>query len=173
MQDRARTQFVSAVVLVVVFAAGGLVGAAVVGSDASPRNSGPVALTASPELAEESGNDGDRRRQFMFERAGATEEQSEHIRSEIIPWYRGALEDLEEDSTFKALDARADSARDTWRAAWRDLEAFYDPRSEALEDSARALIKGVLDEPARLAYDSILAEWDRDRRRRDDDRRRP
>jgi hypothetical protein len=170
MQDRARTQFLSAVVLVVVFAAGGLVGAAVVGSD-SPAPEDPVALAESDEQAAESEADGNRRRQYMFERAGATEEQSEYIRSEIIPWYRGALNALEEDSTVEALDARADSARDAWRSAWRDLEAYYDPRRDALEDSARALIRDVLDPPAQLAYDSIVAQDNR--RERDDDRRRP
>lgn len=178
MESRARTQFLSAVVLVVVFAAGGLVGAALAPRTSAPADpaDGAVSLPDSEaegaEGSEDSGNDRDRRRfQYMFERAGATEDQSEHIRSEILPWFEQALDDLWNDSTVQALDDRADSLRDEQRSARRELESYYEPRREALTDSARALIRAVLDPRAQLAYDSIVA--DRNRRQRDDDRRRP
>ncbi|MDT8367944.1 MAG: hypothetical protein RQ745_01965 [Longimicrobiales bacterium] len=170
MEDRARSQFLSIVVLVVVFAAGGLVGAAVTDRDVESAEES-TAHPAEESEGEAPGNtEGERRRQYMFERAGATEEQASWIRSEILTWYRAAIKELENDSTIRALDSRADSARDEWRARWRELEMHYRPRREALEDSARTLIREVLDPEVQLRYDSILAEWDR--RERDSDERR-
>jgi hypothetical protein len=173
MEDRTRTQFLSVVVLAVVFAAGGLVGAAVVRSDGSTYPA-TVAVPA-PEREVSAGEAETEReprdRRFMFEQAGATEEQAAYIRREIFPWYRNAIDEIERDSTFLALDARADSVRDEARAAWRELEAYYHPRRDALQDSARKLIREVLDPAAQVAYDSILAERSRHDRDRDDDDR--
>lgn len=171
MQDRARTQFLSIVVLAVVFAAGGLVGAAVVRTDPTEM-AGPVAMPAPDrEAAAPVEEPEERRRRYMFEQAGATEEQAAYIRAEIFPWYRNAIDELERDSVVMALDARADSIRDEARAAWRELEAYWDPRRDALQDSARKLIRAVLDPAAQEAYDSIVAERVRRGRERDDDDR--
>lgn len=170
MENRARTQFLSAVVLVVVFAAGGLVGAAVVGPEREVAEA-PVTLPASADTAEVA-EPREERRQYMFERAGATEEQAEYIRAEIFPWYERAVDELWADSTVQALDDRRDSLRSEYRAANRDIEAYYEPRRDALLDSARARIRAVLDPRAQLAYDSLVASLvaERNRRSRDDGR---
>ncbi len=177
MADRARTQFLSVVVLVVVFAAGGLVGAAVGRQPAvaDGPSDGPVNLATQDDEAGDAGerDSGDReqrRYQTMYERAGATEEQSERIRSEILPWYSAARDSLWNDPAVQALDVLEDSLRSEHRAARRELLDYYEPREQALTDSARALIRAVLDPPAQLAYDSLVAE--RNRRERDDGNRR-
>jgi len=170
VQDRARTQFLSAVLLVVVFSAGGLVGAAVSGND-RPTTSAPVALPAPEAEGQGEEREDARRNQYMFERAGATEAQAERIRSEILPWYQQALEDLWADSTVQALDHVRDSLRGEFRAADRAIEDYYDPRREALTDSARALIRAALDPAAQLVYDSLVNE--RNRRNRDGGDRHP
>ena len=172
MADRARTQFLSAVVLVVVFAAGGLVGAAVV-RPSTDVATGPVTIPEPAAVEDESSpnEDDGRRYQTMYERAGATEAQSELIRSDIIPWYVDARDELWNSSEVQALDAREDSLRADYRSARRELLNYYEPKEQALTDSARALIRAVLDPPAQAAYDSLVAQ--RNRRERDDDRRHP
>lgn len=158
MQDRVRAQFLSAVVLVVVFAAGGLVGAAISGSGSgTDAAAGPVTAPESDQDEDRDDEDRDRRRMRMFEKAGATEEQVAYVDSAIIPWYGNAIEELENDSTVQALYEEYDEARDEMRSKWRRFEDHFDPRRDALRDSARALIRSVLDPPAQLAYDSILA----------------
>jgi len=163
--DRIRTQFLSAVVLVVVFAAGGLVGAALT-RPGPATDDGPVAMVESSD-EERTDDEDDRRYQTMYERAGATEQQAERIRSEVVPWFMDAREELWNDSTVQALDSREDSLRSEYRSARRDLRAYYEPRERALTDSARVLIRAVLDPQAQLVYDSLVAE--RNRRVRDDD----
>jgi len=169
--DRARTQFLSAVLLVVVFATGGLVGAAVAGQGdgvgaASPA---PVAMPSSDSERPEEAGSSERNYQYMFERAGATEAQAERIRAEIFPWFQQALDELWADSAVQALDDTRDSLRREYRAADRALEEYYDPRRAAIRDSARALIREVLDPQAQVVYDSLVAE--RDRSGRDGNRR--
>jgi len=168
VESRARTQFLSAVVLVVVFAAGGLVGAAVAGPDTASATD-PVTMPAEPTEDREDEGGRERNNQYMFERAGATEAQAQQIRSEIFPWYQEELDRLWEDSAVQALDEVRDSLRREYRSADRALENYYDPLREALRDSARVLIRAELDPQAQIAYDSILAA--RSTRGRDGNRR--
>ncbi|HKK94057.1 MAG TPA: hypothetical protein VJ925_11515 [Longimicrobiales bacterium] len=168
MDHRARVQFLSAVVLVVVFAAGGLVGAAISRPGPGPSD-GPVAVPESSDEASTDESTQDDRNVRMYERAGATEEQARIIQSEIVPWYREAWRAIGNDSTVLALEARRDSLSDEYRAVRREIREYEEPRQRALTDSARALIRALLDPQAQLAYDSILAE--NDRRDRDDDGR--
>lgn len=169
MEDRARTQFLSAVVIIVVFAAGGLVGAAVAGPDTAATSADPVAMPSGQVEEAQEERSTERNNQFMFERAGATEAQAERIRSEIFPWYQDALDQLWADSAVQALDDVRDSLRREYRSADRALEDYYDPRRNALRDSARLLIRAELDPQAQVAYDSIVAA--RSNRVRDGNRR--
>lgn len=160
----------SAVVLVVVFAAGGLVGAALTRPAAEPGE-GPVAVSGSDADAD-TGDEDEGQYQTMYARAGATEQQARMIRSEIVPWFMQAREELWNDSTVQVLEAREDSLRTEYRAARRELRDYFEPRERALTDSARALIRAVLDPQAQLAYDSLVAESNR-RSRDEDQGRRP
>lgn len=163
MEDRARTQFLSAALLVIVFGAGGLVGAAVTGPS-SAASAEPVVMPVPQASEPEEEQGSERRNQYMFERAGATEAQAERIQSEIFPWFQQALDELWADSAVQALDEVRDSLRREYRAADRALEDFYRPQRSALFDSARALIRAELDPPAQLVYDSLVAEMNRGNR---------
>ncbi len=158
MAGTMRTKVVSAGVLLAVFVAGALVGAAFDRTlGAAPAETGeripPVADARSDE-------DGERRerRRGMWERVDPTEDQRVVI-----------------DSILRHHRARMGELRD-------DFESRYNPRYWAIVDSTRNGIRAVFNEDQRIRYDSMTAafderrmdesgdrrsDWDRDR---DDDR---
>jgi len=164
MGDQLRTKLVSAVILVIVFAAGGLVGAAVVtqpapGSDAEAGTVAAVDADGGEGDGSASDEDrGERRRpRTWFEMAGATEEQEEHIRGTILKEHQSRMQALDQDSVVQAFEARLDTIGSNWRSAHRGLEAYYDPKEDSILEMTRAQIRAVLHPEAQVVYDSLWA----------------
>ena len=138
MENAPRTRLITALLLVVVFGSGLVVGFAV----DTNLVAGPVeAPTAEePESTE-------RRRVPMYEQVGPNETQKESIDS-IVREHREGMKTLH-----------------------REFREAYDPRYRDLVDETRLAIRSVFDAEQAMAYDSLLAEYDRKRReRRDEDR---
>lgn len=102
-----------------------------------------IAATPAAEAARREPSEGESRRKPLWEQVGATDAQKIVIDS-IVAEYRTAM---------KALHA--------------EFNAAYDPRYRALLQETRAAIKGVLTPEQARAYDSLVAERDRQRAERD------
>lgn len=149
MADTARTRFVTALVLALVFTTGLIVGLAVdrdVVADEAPVEGVMAASGAAADSTREAGTDDRReRRRPMYEQVGLDEGQEARIDS-IVRHFR------------EESEAARKEARREWDARWWDM---------VLE--TREAIKSVMGPEQALRYDSLLqAESDR----RDDDRRR-
>ena len=70
-----------------------------------------------------------------------------------------------------SIDSIVREHRESMKLLHREFREAYDPRYRDLLEETREAIKGVFDSEQALAYDSLLAEFDRRRReRRDEDR---
>lgn len=65
------------------------------------------------------------------------------------------------------IDSIVQEYRTAMKALHAEFRAAYDPRYRALVDETRSAIKGVLTPEQGLAYDSLVAERDRQRAERD------
>jgi len=143
MDSGSRTRLMTAVILVVVFGAGLLLGAALDGSLAA----GPAGGTA--VLAEGTAEEAPRSRVPMYEQVGPGDAQKIQIDS-IVKEHRANMDALHEE--FRGL---------------------YNPRYRALVQEVREAIKGVFSPEQADRYQLLLDEFDqrraerRDREKRD------
>jgi hypothetical protein len=138
MENAPRTRLITAVLLVVVFGSGLVVGFAV----DTNLLAGPVA-----EPAAEESDSTERRRVPMYEQVGPNETQ------------------------MASIDSIVQEHREGMKTLHREFRDAYDPRYRDLLDETRLAIRSVFDPDQAMAYDSLLAEYDRRRReRRDEDR---
>jgi len=140
MERGSRTRLTTLLVLVVVFAAGVLLGLAWRGTAPGAAAGNEAVAGAAPETT------GDSTRTPMYEQVGPTPEQKILIDS-IVRNHREAMKQLH-----------------------AEFRAAYEPRYRALIESTREAIKGVLTPEQAAAYDSLLAAWDRKRAERESKR---
>jgi hypothetical protein len=123
----ARTRFLTAILLAVVFGSGFTLGMAF--------DRTAVATPADDAEVVERTEDEDR--PPMYERVGPTPEQSVRIDSIVVD-FRARMEALQE-----------------------QFRAEYDPRYDALVDSARESIKDVFSAEQAAQYDSLIVDYER------------
>lgn len=90
------------------------------------------------------------------------EEQSERRR---VPMYEQVGPN---EAQMERIDSIVKEHRQSMRALHREFNEAYNPRYQALIQETREAIKSVLDPEQAMAYDSLLAEYDRRRAERDE-----
>lgn len=145
MEHGSRTRLVTAVMLVVVFASGLLLGLA---ADSN--------LSAEPPEVVVTTSDGDepeveRSRRYIYEQVEPTPEQSVLIDS-MMKDYRDSRESLEGEL----------------RKGYRELRSSYDPLHQALVRDLRGAIKDVFSEEQAAEYQALLDDFDRRRAERNE-----
>jgi hypothetical protein len=144
-------RFAAALILVLVFGSGFLVGMA--------WDTGTEAPAAEPSIAQdaEQAPGGDAR-------AGEAEE-AEDERPQRRRRAYDRVEPTEEQRT--AMDSIVDYHRDRMRTLNDEFREAYYPRYYGIIDDTRELIKAEMTPVQAAKYDSILAEWDRENRNQD------
>ena len=153
MQDGARTRFATLLILLLVLATGSVMGVAI------DRRLGARSASAKEVAAEGS--------RPSVEPTGGEEEASERSRNR-----RGLI--VEQVGLTEIQHAQVDSIVSDYRQRMRDLhdeieqeiQEAYQPRYGTLLAEVRVEIKGVLTPDQRMAYDSLLVDYDRRRQER-------
>ena len=145
MEHGSRTRLVTAVMLVVVFASGVLLGLA---AD-SNLSAEPTEVVTTNQEGEEP--EGERRRAYIYEQVGPTPEQQVVIDS-MMKVYRESRESLQEEL----------------RRGYRELRSSYNPRYGVLVEDIRGAIKDVFSEEQAAEYQALLDDWDRRRAERNE-----
>lgn len=153
MAAPARAKLLTAMVLVLVFASGALVGMAFA-RGMSNDGEDEVADARSDDRDRDRDEDADDRPRRIYERVGLRTGQEERIDS-ILDHHRAAL---------RALEAEFRDDYEQMRQLQKQYRDAYSPRYWAIVDSTRAAIKAVFDPDQAARYDSLLAEYDRRRR---------
>jgi hypothetical protein len=147
-----RTRFATVLILLLVLLTGSIIGIAL------DRRLGAGALIGAEETSEgrgsagegeDSGSDADstrNRRSLIVEQVGLSDEQQVEIDS-IVREYRSRVRELHDEIE-------------------EEIQAAYQPRYGVLLEEVRGEIKDVLTPSQRVAYDSLLAEYDRRREER-------
>ena len=139
MSDAARTRLISFALLIVVFASGAVVGAAMKSTIGASEPIGEVAVRDGSESDQDDDDDG-RRRTPMWELVGPSDQQRAAIDS-VLGHHRSSMNILQ--SQFRSA---------------------YNPRYWAIVDSTRASIRAVLQPAQAVQYDSLIGAYD-DRKR--------
>lgn len=144
MERNSRTRLTTAAILVLVFGSGALVGMAWNAGGREVSTEAAVATTEAP-VAGQAASEDEQPRGRMIDRIDLNEAQRAAV-DEIIARHR------------KQMGALNDEFR----------ESYY-PRFYGIVDNTRNLIKMELTADQSAAYDSLLAEYDRERRSEDGD----
>jgi hypothetical protein len=145
LERDARTRLTTAVVLLLVLAAGVVLGVALERQLEAKAVSGEAARDRGEERTspERDRRPGDRARDasprrasLLVEQVGLSEEQKEKVDS-IVGYYRGQMRVLHE-----------------------EFNAIYMSRYTEILETTRNAIRAVLDDAQRVAYDSLLVEFD-------------
>jgi len=139
MERNARTRLTTAAILILVFGSGGLVGMAW-NAGGQETLSESATATADNQADDQAEGEEEPRRRRMIDRIDLNEEQRAAVDG-IIEGHRG----------------RMDALNDEFR------EAYY-PKFYGIVDDTRNSIKNELTAVQSAAYDSLLADWDRERR---------
>ncbi len=152
MEHVSRTRIVTAVVLVVVFASGVLLGLAADRNLSTERHGRRG--SRSPALAqtrEGEGPEGERRRRYIYEQVEPTAEQQVVI-----------------DSMMKVYIGNRESLQEKLRTDYRELRSSYDPRYQLLGEGIRSSIKDIFSEEQAAEYQTLLDDFDRQRTERNE-----
>jgi len=148
MEHGSRTRLLTAVMLVVVFASGVLLGLAA-DSNLSAEPAEVVATTTEGEEPE-----GERRRRYIYEQVEPTTDQNVLI-----------------DSMMKDYRESRESLQDELRRGYRELRSSYNPRYGVLVEDIRSAIKDVFSDEQAAEYQALLDDFDRRRAERNEDER--
>lgn len=154
MQDGTRTRFATILILLLVLVTGSVVGIAAdrrlgAGSSEGTEEASAQQDASSGAAGQEAVNDTTpRRRTLIVERVGLSEVQFALVDS-IVSDYRRRQRELH------------DEIED-------EIQQAYRPRYRVMLQEVREEIKGVLTPEQRMAYDSLLVDYDR---RREEERR--